>query len=108
MIVVRSDAGQLGLAHLLAADQQPAVREHLAAAAASPPPSALLARYTAWKRRMSLPTRCTSAGQVSLEPFGFPCSWFGAVADRGDVVQERVEPDVGDLLGHPSGSGTPQ
>ena len=30
MISLRRDAGQLGLAHLLAADQQPAVREDLA------------------------------------------------------------------------------
>ena len=54
-------------------------------------------QYTAWNRRMSLPTRLTSGGQHRGEPPALGGPGLGAVADRRGVVEQGVEPDVDDL-----------
>ena len=72
------------LAHLVVLEQQPAVRED---ALRQRQPAAIrnAGQKTAWKRRISLPIRCRSAGQRPS-----PC-------DGAHVVDQRVEPDVEDV-----------
>lgn len=48
-----------------------------------------------WKRMISLPTKCTSAGPELFKLVILVV----AVAERGDVVGQRVDPHVDDVAG---------
>jgi hypothetical protein len=90
-----------GLAHLLAADQQPAVHVDCRWGGSRPAAISIAGQYTQWKRMMSLPIRWWTWGhQVAKR------SSSVAEADGGGVVDERVVPDVEDVA-RPTAPGRP-
>ncbi len=80
------------LAHLLALEVDPAVAEHL-------PRQGLARRHQHRRPHDGVEARDVLADDVQAgrPPLGQPIR-IGAVADRGDVVDERVEPHVDDAL----------
>ena len=86
----RRDAGELRLRHLLAADEQPAVREHAA--------RHLDARGHQHRGPDDgVEAQDVLADDVVRGPAAGELLGVGAVADRGRVVQQRVDPHVDDV-----------
>ena len=67
----------------------------------SPAASSIAGQYTQWNRRMSLPMTWWR-GPPGVEAVG-----VGAEADGGQVVDQSVEPDVGDVRGVPRDRDAP-
>ncbi|MBG9885357.1 hypothetical protein ABE10_01900, partial [Bacillus toyonensis] len=86
----RGDAGELGLRHLLAADQEPAVREHA------------LGHVDPRRHQHRRPDHRVEAQDVLADHMvGRPATGellvVRAVPDRGGIVQQRVDPHVDDM-----------
>ena len=85
------DAGELRLRHLLAADEQPAVAEDRAR------------HLQAGGHEHGRPDDGVEASDVFADEVQSAGQWrrkvssSAAVADRGDVVEQRVEPHVDDV-----------
>ena len=90
--LARRDLVHAGVGHLLAAQQQPAV--DLDVGRGSMPAAMHMAgHHTQWNRMISLPIRWWTAGHQASNR-----SLVLAVADGREIVDERVVPDIEDVL----------
>ena len=89
----RVDHIALGLGHFLAADIQPAVTVYLFRKGTEGHEKSR--PYYRMKRVISLPTKCTSAGQYLSKSLYLAVH----ITQGGDVVRQRVNPDIDHMLG---------